>query len=225
MIFLGALGLLTEDETLTSAAFQELLPYQSEARYVADISSLAAYLHWSSGNALRGRREICRNVHMLPNVADVWALLASYQATVLVQSDRPKGFDGLSVARCAEAALDALRQSDDSAAEQHGSFQPADLSQVIALISFGYLLAGNGPASRTAAARAVHCNPHSAASWSVLLAAVEPSWSQPSSSSQQRISWLKKLIEHIRRYCDVTAYDRLGPWLNNYENFLATLSH
>ena len=212
---------MTEDETLTTAAFQELLPYQTEPRYVADISSLTAYLHWSSGNELQGRREICRNVHMLPNIADVWAVLASYQATLLVQSPKPQASDGILVARCAQVAFEALRQKDD--ADRHGTFQSVSVSQVISLIGLGYLMAGKDHASRTAAAKAVHCNPNSAASWSVLLAAVLPLWSEPSSTNQHQLSWLKKLIEHLRRHCDVTDYSQLAPWLSCFEKGLVSL--
>lgn len=222
ILLLGALGLLTEDETLTSAAFQELLPYQTEPRYVADITSLTAYLHQSVGNELQGQREICRNIHMLPNVADLWTILASYQASRVVH-DAPRSSisQGLLVARCAEAAFDGLRQSDDSVSEQQ---QEMDMSPVISLISLGYLLAGNGSSSLTAAVKAVHCNPHSAASWSVLLAAALPSWSSSSSfKSQNQLSWLKKLIEHLRRRCDVTSYSRLAPWLGSYERRLISL--
>lgn len=220
LLALGALGLLTDDETLTSAAFQELLPYQSEPRYVTDISRLSSYQQLDAGNELQGQREIARNLHMLPNEAELWTLLASFKATVMLQASHPQQSDGLQVARWAEIAFDARRQSDS---EVDHIFQPINLSQVISLISLGYLLAGQGATSLIAAQKAVHCNPHSAASWSVLLASALPSWGASSNEQIQRLGWLKKLIEHLRRKCDVTAYSRLTPWLGNYERRLITM--
>ena len=222
LLALGALGLLTDDETLTTAAFQELLPYQTDSRYVADISRLSSYQQSLIGNELQGQREIVRNIHMLPNVAELWTLLASFKASLTVQTTfHPQTSDGLQVARWAEIAFDARRQSDS--AVDH-VFQPIDLSQVISLISLGYLLARQGSASLIAAQKAVHCNPHSAASWSVLLAAALPSWGGSDDGDQlYRLGWLKKLIEHLRRKCDVTAYSRLTPWLGHYERRLVSI--
>lgn len=74
LLALGALGLLTDDETLTTAAFQELLPYQTEPRYVANISQLSSYQQLAVGNELQGQREIARNLHMLPNIAE-WVII------------------------------------------------------------------------------------------------------------------------------------------------------
>ena len=222
--------MLTEDEFLTSAAFVELerlepyeppypKPYPPNSRYAADISCLRAYLHFSAGNGSQGRIEIIRNIHMLPNKPELWTLLASHQASLAQQSTRPE--DGLLVARCAETAFDALRQRDDSVAESKES--STDLAQIISLISFGYLLAGKSSSSLTAAVRAVHCNPHSAASWSVLLVAALPAWSSSASDSEKRLQWLKRLVEHLRRRCDVTAYSRLAPWLGSYDRRLISL--
>ena len=150
----------------------------------------------------------------------MWALLASYKASVAVQSFQPRKTDGLQVARWAEIAFDARRQSDS--AVDH-VFQQIDLAQVISLISLGYLLAGQSTASLTTAQKAVHCNPHSAASWSVLLAAALPAWGGSGSDQIHQLGWLKKLIEHLRRKCDVTAYSRLTPWLGHYERRLVSL--
>ena len=150
----------------------------------------------------------------------LWALLASYKASVAVQSSQPRKTDGLQVARWAEIAFDARRQSDS--AVDH-VFQQIDLAQVISLISLGYLLAGQSTASLTTAQKAVHCNPHSAASWSVLLAAALPAWGGSGSDQIHQLGWLKKLIEHLRRKCDVTAYSRLTPWLGHYERRLVSL--
>jgi len=189
---------------------------------VADISCLTAYYHFSAGNALQGRIEIIRNIHMLPNEPELWTLLASYQASLVANQPAPiRPEDGLLVARCAETAFDALRQRDDSVAE---SKQPStDVAQIISLIGLGYLLAGKSSSSLTAAVRSVHCNPHSAASWSVLLAAALPSWSSSGPDSAHRLEWLKKLVEHLRRRCDVTAYSRLAPWLGSYDRRLISL--
>lgn len=213
LLALAALGLLTEDETLTMAAFQELLPYQSESRYVTDISRLLAYQHWSTGSQIQGRREISRNIHMLPNEAELWTLMAQYQASLAAQEDSNQG---LLVARCAEIAFHARRNEQQSFDEQH-IFRPSELSQVISLISLGYLLSGMPTNSLIAAQKAVHCNPHSAASWSVLLCA------SAQAHPHQRLGWLKKMIEHLRRRCDVTTFSRLGPWLSNYERRLVTM--
>ena len=222
LLALGALGLLTDDETLTTAAFQELLPYQTEPRYVADISRLSSYQQLASGNALQGQREIARNLHVLPNVADLWKLLASYQASIAVQTSSSRPSEGLQVARWAEIAFDAQRQTDSAV---DVVFQSIDFSQVISLISLGYLLAGQGSTSLIAAQKAVHCNPHSAASWSVLVASALPNWGESASNSDRmyRLSWLKRLIEHMRRKCDVTSYSRLTAWLGHYERRLVSL--
>lgn len=222
LLALGALGLLTEDDTLTTAAFQELLPYQTEPRYVADISRLSSYQQSLLGNELQGQREIARNIHMLPNVPELWTLLASFKASVAVQASHSRPSDGVQVARWAEIAFGARCQSDSAADHV---FQTIDMSQVISLISLGYLLAGEDTTSLTTAQKAVHCNPHSAASWSVLLAAALPFWSGTGTVNDriQRLGWLKKLIEHLRRKCDVTVYSRLTPWLGHYERRLVSL--
>ena len=213
LLALAALGLIAEDETLTEAAFQELLPYQSESRYVTDISRLLAYKCSAAGSQMQGRREISRNIHMLPNEAELWTLMATYQAS-LTANDNCR--DGLLVARCAEIAFHARRNDQQNIDEQH-IFRPAELSQVISLISLGYLLSGNSKDSLIAAQKAVHCNPQSAVSWSVLLAA------SAQAHPEERLGWLKKLIENLRRRCDVTAFSRLGPWLSNYERRLVSI--
>ena len=159
---------------------------------------------------------------MLPNVAELWTLLASFKASLTIQTSHSQSSDGLQVARWAEIAFDSRRRTDS--AVDH-VFLPIDLSQVISLISLGYLLAGQGSTSLVTAQKAVHCNPHSAASWSVLLAAALPSWGGSAACGDQlyRLGWLKKLIEHLRRKCDVTAYSRLTPWLGHYERRLVSI--
>lgn len=221
LLALCALGLLTNYETLTSAAIQELLPYQSEPRYVADVTTLLAFKELYGGNELQGRREVMRNLHLLPNVTDLWALLTSYMVNVACAAERPHWYDGLLVARCAESTVFARRENESST---DLVFKPMDLSQIISLNSVGYLLAGQGGNSLIAAKKAVHCNPHSAASWSALLAAAVPYWATPATDDKlSRLGWLKKLIEHLRRHCDVTSYSRLAPWLGNYERRLISM--
>lgn len=53
LLALAGLGLLTEDETLTDAAFQEMLPYQTETCYVSDITFLTAFYHRSARNNIQ----------------------------------------------------------------------------------------------------------------------------------------------------------------------------
>ena len=124
---------------------------------------------------------------MLPDQAELWTLLATFKATVDVQVSHHSQADGLLVARWTEITFDARRQTD-SAADQ--IFQPVNLSQVISLISLGYLLTADGKASLTATQKAVHCNPHSAAPWSVLFASALPAWSAESSGQRALVGFL-----------------------------------
>lgn len=221
ILALCALGLLTADDTLTFAAIDAFQPYRTQPRYVADITTLLAFKEFSGGNELQGRREIMRNVHLLPNVTEMWAMLTSYLANVAAASERPRWFDGLLVARCAESTVFARREHESSA---DLVFKPMDLSQIISLNSVGYLLAGQGKNSLIAAQKAVHCNPHSAASWSALLSAAVPYWATTAVDDRLlRLTWLIKLIEHLRRRCDVTSYSRLATWLGNYERRLISM--
>ena len=198
-----------------------MLPYQSEPRYVSNITLLSAFHHWSSGNSLQARREICRNIHMLPNLPELWVLLSSFQATMAVEDNVKKPADGLLVALCAEIAY-ATRCLNGSAEDR--IFHRFDQSKVISLISLGYLLAGQVRSSLVAAQKAVHCNPHSAGPWSIILAAALPSWtSADGTHSSHKILWLKQLIQHLRRECDVTDYTGLAAWLGNYERRLASM--
>ena len=223
---LAALGLLADDDTLTDAAFQEMLPYQTDPRYVDRIAFLRAFRHWSSGNSQEASRELCRHIHMLPNISHLWFQLASFQAAALQESQSSpthQPVDGLLVARCAQIAAETGQHVDTSTTdEQH--IQQIDVSKVTSLVAIGYLLAGQKKASLIAAQKAVHSNPQSAASWSVLLAAAVSSWtSETSQSSDNQILWLKQLIGHLRRRCDVAAFSGLAAWLGSYERRLTGL--
>jgi len=93
----------------------------------------------------------------------------------------------------------------------------------MSLIGIGYLSAGERRAGLTAAQKAVHCSPHSAASWSVLLAAAAASWTAADDADAGRLLWLKRLIGHLRRHCDVATFSGLAPWLGGYERRLTGL--
>ena len=223
---LAALGLLADDDTLTDAAFQEMLAYQTDPRYVDRIAFLRAFRHWSSGNSQEASRELCRHIHMLPNIPHLWVQLASFQAATVQESQSSpihQPVDGLLVARCARIAAE-IGQHIDTTDEQQ--IQQIDLSKVTSLVAIGYLLAGQKKASLIAAQKAVHGNPQSAASWSVLLAAAVSSWTSETSQSSDldnQLLWLKQLIGHLRRRCDVAAFSGLAPWLGSYERRLTGL--
>jgi hypothetical protein len=223
---LAALGLLADDDTLTDAAFQEMLAYQTDPRYVDRIAFLRAFRHWSSGNSQEASRELCRHIHMLPNISNLWVQLASFQAATVQESQSGpihQPVDGLLVARCARIAAETGQHIDTTDEQQ---IQQTDLSKVTSLVAIGYLLAGQKKASLIAAQKAVHGNPQSAASWSVLLAAAVSSWTSETSQSSDldnQLLWLKQLIGHLRRRCDVAAFSGLAPWLGSYERRLTGL--
>ena len=163
---------------------------------------------------------------MLPNISHLWFQLASFQAAALQESQSSpthQPVDGLLVARCAQIAAETGQHVDTSTTdEQH--IQQIDVSKVTSLVAIGYLLAGQKKASLIAAQKAVHSNPQSAASWSVLLAAAVSSWtSETSQPSDNQILWLKQLIGHLRRRCDVAAFSGLAAWLGSYERRLTGL--
>ena len=163
----------------------------------------------------QARYEIMRNIHMLPNVAELWILLSTFQATLTVEEYPKRPADGLLVARTAEIAHESRRINGSN---QDHLFRMFDQSKLISLISLGYLLAGQLRSSLVAAQKAVHCNPQSAASWSILLAAAVPSW-----TSSDGALWLKQLIQHLRRQCDVATYTGLAAWLGNYDRRLTSI--
>ena len=197
---------------------QEMLPYQTEPCYVTDITFLTAFYHRSARNNVQARREICRNIHMLPNIPELWILLSSFQATLTVEDFPQRSNDGLLVARCAQIAYESRRIHGSHQNQDHHLFRLFDQSQVIGLVSLGYLLAAQVAKSLVAAQKAVHCNPQSAAAWSILLAAAAPSWTAP-----QQTFWLKQLIQHLRRECDVATYTGLATWIGNYERRLTSI--
>ena len=114
---------------------KEMLPYELEPRYGADVVFQRAFRCWSAGDGVRrAGRELCRHIHVMPQAARPWAQLAALHAAGAVHQGvhrggapaAPTAADGLLVARCARIALEARRRHDTAAAgaddaDQHGN--------------------------------------------------------------------------------------------------------
>ena len=163
------LGLLRDDGVLASSALAEFpklrsFGMQNMNQHVADLHWLTSCLLRLQGHAKFARNALLKSVRMFPNASAMWARVAAYMngnpELMVVDWDdlAAKRFD--SATPCAEAAWAVRSQNIDKTP-----------GKALTLVASGLLVAGRDGDIREAyysSLKAVHENPSSPDSWSVV---------------------------------------------------------
>ncbi|CAL4073857.1 unnamed protein product, partial [Meganyctiphanes norvegica] len=196
LLALAALGLISEDATLTGAALAELLPHENNKDYLHHIAFLKAAQAAIKGNFQESRLILSRTLHLHPESASLWRSLSRQLLT--------SGTSIKSLNASSQAAAAATKLSQ-AAGENKYLAQDA-ITGVMSKLE-GYQNPKRS-GSLLAAQRAVLLCPGSPEAWATLIAAkardkrsqtesqkyikqLAGVWSQQ--SSQQLSKWLQKI--------------------------------
>ncbi|XP_045595970.2 superkiller complex protein 3 [Procambarus clarkii] len=168
LLALAALGLISGDAVLTSAAMAELKPYEHHKDHLHHVAFLRAAGATARGNTKEAKSILSRTVHQHPSSAPLWRSLARHLLTTSSTSSKNASGQCRAAATCASAATKLAQ----TAGENTTIAQDA-VTSVMATLGFDASIRRNSQnkTSLRQAQRAVLMCPGSPEAWAMLMAA------------------------------------------------------
>ncbi|XP_042221418.1 tetratricopeptide repeat protein 37-like [Homarus americanus] len=168
LLALAALGLISGDAVLTSAALAELAPYEHHKDYLHHVAFIKAAEATARGNTKEAKSILSRTIHQHPSSAPLWRSLARHLLTTTTSTSKKISGQCSAAAMCAAAAT-KLSQ----AAGEHKTITQDAVTSVMATLGLEVSIQRNSKnkTSLKQAQRAVLMCPGSPEAWAMLVAA------------------------------------------------------
>ena len=183
---LSALGIKSGNDALVKAAVNEMKPYEDDPKHMADITTLKAMM-LSKNDSKSGIKEIARQIHRFPQVADLWRAMAIHILTQATENRVAKLLSAAAV--CAQKYFEAAVRGG-----LRGSCETLEMT-VLALL----LASGNEKKCQHMAAKYVHQYPNKTLGWNLLATIQKMTFQDGKPNDGSRMTWLETKCNLLKK--------------------------